>query len=459
MPEYDFDLFTIGAGSGGVRASRLAGGLGRRAAVCEIDRLGGTCVNRGCIPKKFYAYAAHFAEDFEDARAFGWAVGEAAFDWPRLVAAKTTELARLNRIYETVLDANNVTILRGRGRVVDRHTVQVGDATYTTAAILIATGGRPKMPDIPGRQHAITSDQAFDLERLPERIVIVGGGYIAVEFAGIFNGLGARVSLLYRGEQILRGFDSDVRASLAEEIPKKGIDLRLETNVTGIERRGGRLLATTNRGQVLEADQVMFATGREANAGGLGLAAAGVGLDPGGAVVVDRLSATTVAGIHAIGDVTDRLNLTPVALYEAACLIETLYKDNPTAPDHGDVPSAVFSQPPIGTVGLTEDEARRVHGAVDVYRSRFTPLKHTITGRDERTMMKLVVAGAGGRVLGAHMVGADAPEIIQGVAIAVKAGATKAQFDATIGIHPTAAEEFVTMREPLPEPPQAKAAE
>jgi len=375
------------------------------------------------------------------------------------VAAKQKELARLNRIYERLLDTNDVTILRGRGRLIDRHTVRLGDATYTTAAILIASGARPKVPDIPGRRHAITSDQAFDLARLPQRIVIVGGAYIAVEFAGIFNGLGARVALTYRGEQILRGFDADLRATLAEEIREKGIDLRLQTNVTAIERRGDTLLATTDRGEVLEADQVMFATGREPNVTDLGLAEAGVALDPGGAVVVDRLSATTAAGIYAIGDVTDRLNLTPVALHEAVCLIETLFKDKPTAPDHGNVPTAVFSQPPVATVGLSEEAARRQHGAVDVYRSRFTPLKHTISGRAEHTMMKLVVARPGGRVVGAHMVGADAPEIIQGIAIAIKSGATKAQFDATIGIHPTAAEEFVTMREPLPQPPQEEAAQ
>ncbi|MFQ5955482.1 MAG: glutathione-disulfide reductase [Kiloniellales bacterium] len=459
MPDYDFDLFTIGGGSGGVRASRLAGALGRRAAVCEVDRLGGTCVNRGCIPKKFYVYAAHFREDFEDARAFGWSPGEVAFDWPTLVAAKEKELVRLNGVYESALADNTVTILRGRSRVIDPHTVRVGDVSYGAAAILVATGSRPTVPEVPGREHAITSDEAFDLERLPERLVIVGGGYIAVEFAGIFNGLGSRVTQLYRGEAILRGFDDDVRLTLADEMRKKGVDLRLNTNLTGIQRRGETLLATTTTGEVLETDQVMFATGRQPNTDGLGLAEAGVELADNGAVRVDAYSKSTVGSIHAIGDVTDRLKLTPVALYEAACLIETLYKDNPTAPDHRDVPSAVFSQPPVGTVGLPEAEARKAHGAIDVYRASFPPLKHTITGRDERTMMKLVVERAGGRVVGAHMVGADAPEIIQGVAIAVKGGAAKAQFDATIGIHPTAAEEFVTLREPLPEPPRAEAAD
>ncbi len=424
-----------------------------------MDRLGGTCVNRGCIPKKFYVYAAHFREDFEDARAFGWSPGDVAFDWPTLVAAKEKELARLNGVYQSVLDRNDVTILRGRGRVIDPHTVRVGDASYGAAAILVATGSRPKVPEIPGREHAITSDQAFDLARLPDRLVIVGGGYIAVEFAGIFNGLGSRVTQLYRGQAILRGFDDDVRATLADEIRKKGVDLRLDTNLAGIERRGDTLFATTTGGEVLEADQVMFATGRAPNTDGLGLAEAGVALADNGAVRVDANSRSTVESIHAIGDVTDRLNLTPVALYEAGCLIETLYKDNPTAPDHRDVPSAVFSQPPVATVGLTEAEARQAHGAVDVYRASFPPLKHTITGRDERTMMKLVVERATGRVVGAHMVGADAAEIIQGVAIAVKCGATKAQFDATLGIHPTSAEEFVTMREPLPEPPRAEAAD
>jgi glutathione reductase (NADPH) len=458
MPTYDFDLITIGAGSGGVRASRLAGGLGKRVAVCEAGRLGGTCVNRGCIPKKLYAYASHFSEDFEDAQAYGWSIGETAFDWPTLVGAKEKELTRLNRVYESILANSHVTIVRGHGVVVDPHTVRVDEKTHTAETILIATGGHPVVPEIPGCRHAVTSDQAFDLERLPRRIVIVGGGYIAVEFAGIFNGLGSEVALLYRGEEILRGFDDDIRATLADEIRKKGVDLRLETNLVKIEKRGNGLRATTTHDEVLAADQVMFATGRVPNTHGLGLIEAGVELGRNGAVMVDHHSRSTVDGIYAIGDVTDRMNLTPVAIHEAICFVETQYKSNPTTPDHRDVPTAIFSQPPVGTVGLTEAEAREEYGAIDLYRTSFPPLKHTLTGRDERTMMKLVVDRATQHVVGAHMVGADAAEIIQGVAIAVKCRATKAQFDATIGIHPTSAEEFVTMREPLPDPRRSAAA-
>ena len=452
MPKYDYDLLTIGAGSGGVRASRMSASHGARVAVCDNDRLGGTCVNRGCIPKKLYVYAAHFHEDFEDATAFGWAPTSPDFDWPKLVAAKEAEITRLNGIYEKLLRGAGVEILTGRAVVTGPHAVRIGDRDYSAEHILVATGGYPAIPEIPGAELAITSDEAFDLPALPRRIAIVGGGYIAVEFAGIFNGLGVEVTQFYRGGMILRGFDDDVRWTLAGEMPKKGIDLRVETNIVAIERMGEALRATTTRDDVLEVDQVMFATGRVPNTRGLGLADVGVELDRKGAVVVDPYSYSTVASIHAIGDVTDRINLTPVAIHEGMCLAETLFADNRRAPDHRNVASAVFSQPPIGSVGLTEAAAREEYGTVDVYRATFRPLKHTLTGRDELTMMKLIVDRASDRVVGCHMVGADAGEIIQGVAIAIKCHATKDQFDATIGIHPTAAEEFVTMREPVPEP-------
>ena len=458
MAGYDFDLFTIGAGSGGVRAARMAATHGARVAICDQDVLGGTCVNRGCIPKKLYVYASHFGEDFEDAVAYGWVPVAPVFDWRTLVEAKVAEIARLNGIYESLLSNAGVKIVRGRAVLADGHTVRVGDAEYTAEHVLIATGGGPTMPGIPGIEHAISSDQAFDLAGFPRRVAIVGGGYISVEFAGIFNGLGAEVVQCYRGEQILRGFDDDVRHTVAAEIVKKGVDLRLGTNIVAIEKAGPAIHATTTHDEVLEVDQVMFATGRAPNTRGLGLPEVGVELARNGAVVVDALSASTVQGIHAIGDVTDRINLTPVAIHEAMCLADTLFGTNPRRPDHRDVASAVFSQPPVGTVGLTEAEAHAAYGAIDIYRSRFRPLKHTLTGRDESTMMKLIVDRASDRVVGCHMVGADAGEIIQGIAIAVKCQATKAQFDATIAIHPTAAEEFVTMREPVPEP-VAEAAE
>ncbi len=448
---HDLDLFVLGAGSGGVRAARVSAGMGARVAVCEDDRLGGTCVNRGCIPKKLYVYASHFHDEFEDAVAYGWSPVSPTFDWPTLVANKEKELGRLNGIYAGLLDGAGVETIRGRGTLVDAHTVRVGDETYTAKHILVATGGYPIVPDVEGREHAITSDQAFDLETLPERIVVVGGGYIAVEFAAIFNGLGVETSLLYRGEIPLRGFDMDVRTTVTEESRKKGIDVRLETNVTRIERAGDGFRATTTRGDVIEAGQVMYATGRAPNSRGMGLEEVGVELNRKGAVVVDDYSRSSVASIHAIGDVTDRLNLTPVAIHEAMCLAQTLFNDNPTKPDHREVATAVFCQPEVGTVGFTEEEARAEHGAVDIFRTRFRALRHTLTGRDEGTMMKLIVDRASDRVVGCHMAGAHAGEIIQGIAIAIKCRATKAQFDATIGIHPTSAEEFVTMREPVAE--------
>ena len=458
MAGFDFDLFTIGAGSGGVRASRLAAALGKRVAIAEVSRVGGTCVLRGCVPKKLLVMASHFAEDFADSRGFGWTSGQASFNWPALIGAKNKELDRLNGVYLRLLKDSGVTLVEGRARIIDPHTVEVAERRFTAERILIATGGWPHLPSIPGIELALTSNEALDLPRLPKRLAVVGGGYIAVEFAGIFNALGVEVVEILRGDTVLRGFDQDIRVTLAEEMCRKGIRLMCGTQVRSIARTADGSLSLRlsagleTMGDAIEVDQVLYATGRRPNTEGLGLAEVGVRLDDAGAVVVDAWSQSSVPGIYAVGDVTDRVNLTPVAIAEARCLVDTLFNDKPTAPDYDFIPSAVFSQPPVGTVGLGESEARRQFGAVDVYVSRFRPMRHTLSGRDERTMMKLVVRRDDQRVVGCHMVGADAPEIVQGLAIALKAGATKAHFDATIGIHPTAAEEFVTMREPLPDP-------
>ena len=458
MAKFDYDLFVIGAGSGGVRASRMSSSHGARVAVAEERFLGGTCVNVGCIPKKLFSYGAHYAEDFEDARAFGWNVGERTVDWPRLVENKDKEITRLNGIYRNILENNSVTLYEARATLADAHTIEVGGKTVTAANILVATGGWPVVPDIPGKEHAITSNEAFYLPDLPRRVVVVGGGYIAVEFAAIFHGFGAEVTQLYRRDLFLRGFDIDVRRTLADEMTKKGIDLRFNTNAASIETSGEGFVVTLEDGSTLEADCVMYATGRAPNSRGLGLEAAGVELRDNGAVVVDDQFRTSVPNIYALGDVTDRIQLTPVAIAEAMVLAANLFNGEDQRMDYADIPTAVFSHPNIGTVGLTEDEARRRHGAIDVYRETFRPLRHTMTLREERTMMKLIVERATDRVVGAHMVGADAGEIVQGIGIALKCGATKAQFDATVGIHPTAAEEYVTMRTPISEP-EVQAAE
>jgi glutathione reductase (NADPH) len=458
MARYDFDMFTIGAGSGGVASSRRAGSYGARVAICEDSRVGGTCVIRGCVPKKLLVYGAQFADAFADARGFGWTVAPPVHDWAALIAAKDREIARLEGIYRDLLRTAEVRLIEGRGRLVDLHTVEVDGKRHTAEHILIATGGHPVMPAIPGIAHAISSNEALDLKALPRRITIVGGGYIAVEFAGIFSGLGAEVRVVIRGEEVLKGFDDDIRVSLAQELRQRGIDIRARTQILRIDKREGGFDLTTGAGDVLSTDLVMYATGRRPNTRGLGLAEAGVALRDEHAVAVDEWSRSSVPHIYAIGDVTDRLNLTPVAIAEGRALAETLFNRNPMTVDHENVATAVFSQPPVGTVGLTEREARRRHGAVDIYRARFRPMKHTLSGREERTMMKLVVDRASDRVLGCHIVGADAPEIIQGIAIAVTCGATKRQFDRTIGIHPTAAEELVTMRDKVPEPQAAAAA-
>ncbi len=459
MSDYDFDLFVIGGGSGGVRAARIAAGYGARVGVVEEYRYGGTCVIRGCVPKKLFVYASHFAEDFEDAAAYGWTVPAAEFHWPTLVANKDTEIDRLNGIYISMLEGAGVTVYDGHARLLDPHTIGIdGGAEVTAETILIAAGGHPTKPDIPGAELAITSNEAFHLEALPEHITIVGGGYIAVEFAGIFNGLGRRVTQLYRGDPILRGFDDDVRVHLGQEIRKKGIDLRTNTNVTAIERAGDGFSAQLTDGSVLQTGLVMFATGRSPNTQDLGLDAAGVELAANGAVKVDDWSRSSVDSIYAVGDITDRINLTPVAIMEGHAFADTLYGGRPRKPDHLDVPSAVFSQPSVGSVGLTEAEARAAGRPIDLYKSSFRPMKHTMTGGSEQTFMKLIVDRASDRVLGCHVVGPDAAEIVQGIGIAVKCGATKAQFDATVGIHPTAAEELVTMREKW-QAPQAEAAD
>ncbi len=449
MGSYDYDLFVIGAGSGGVRAARTAGALGAKVAIAEDRFYGGTCVNVGCVPKKLLVYAAHFAEEFEDAAGFGWRVDSSAFDWPTLIANKDAEIARLNGIYERLLKNAGVEIFDGRATVADAHAIEVLGRRVSARHILVATGGRPFLPEFPGHQHASVSDDMFHLERLPKRLVVVGGGYIAVEFAGIFSGLGTEVTQLYRGPHFLRGFDDDVRHFLCDEMRKKGINVRFNATIERIEKRGGDLCAELADGSEIPADLILYATGRVPNSAGLGLEDAGVTLAANGAVEVDDSFRTAVPSIHAIGDVIDRVQLTPVALAEGMWLAHTLFGEAPPPFDYADIPSAVFSQPTIGTVGLTEAQARERCAAVDIYTSEFRPLKHTLSGRDERTLMKLVVDRDSDRVVGAHMVGPDAGEIIQGIGIAIKCRATKAQFDATIGIHPTSAEEFVTMREPV----------
>ena len=458
MARYDYDLFVIGAGSGGVSASRRAAAFGARAVVCEEYRVGGACVIRGCVPKKLFTYAAHFAEDFEDAVGFGWERARPNFDWPTLIANKDAEIDRLNGIYVRMLAAAGVDLVEDRGVLVDPHTVEIGGRTVTAETVLIATGARPFRPDVPGIERAVTSNEAFHLDEFPRRAVIVGGGYIAAEFASIFNGLGSRVTLLYRGEQILRGFDDDVRTALAREMSKKGVDLRVESRVARIDAAGRRLEVTLESGDAIAADLVMYATGRNPNTSGMGLAEAGVELDGAGAVMVDRYSRTSVPNVYAIGDATNRMNLTPVAINEGRAFAETLYAGRPRSLDYTNVPHAVFSNPSVGVAGLDEARARERYEAVDVYRSTFRPMKHTMTGRDELTLMKLVVDAATDRVVGAHMVGPDAAEIVQGMGVALTCGATKAQFDATVGVHPSAAEEFVTMREKFVEL-EAQAAE
>ena len=446
---YDFDLVTIGAGSGGVAASRRAGGYGARVAICEDTRVGGTCVLRGCIPKKFLVYASHVAEDIEDAAGYGWSIPDASFDWPTLIANKDAELDRLNGIYEHMLSNGKVEVLRGHGRVVDPHTVAVdidGEIKRVSAErILVATGGWPATPDIPGIEHVVSSNEALDLATLPRRMVIAGGGYIAVEFAGIFARLGVAVTIVIRGDHLLRGFDHDIRLHVEQEMIRIGIDVRAGCRITEIEKLDDHYRLRTTAGPAIETDVVFYAMGRAPNTRTLGLESIGVEMRDNGAIIVDDHSRSTVDSVFAIGDCTDRHNLTPVAIAEGRALAESWYNNNPQTVSYQNIATAVFSQPPIGTVGLTEEQAREAFDAVDIFRSAFRPLKNTLSGSEARTLMKLVVDRDSDRVVGCHMAGADAPEIIQGVGIALKCGATKRQFDDTMAIHPTAAEEFVTL--------------
>jgi glutathione reductase (NADPH) len=448
MSKYDYDLFTIGAGSGGVRASRFAAGLGARVAIAEDRYLGGTCVNVGCIPKKLFSYAAHFHEDFEDAVAYGWRPGDPAFEWKTLVANKDREIQRLNGVYERLLKGSGVELFHARATVVDPHTVEVSGKRATAKHILVATGGWPMKPDIPGANLAFTSNEAFHLGELPRRVVVVGGGYIAVEFASIFNGLGVETTLIYRRKSLLRSFDTDLGRFLGEQMAAKGITIRYDCNITAITRNGA-LRSVLTDGTLLESDGVMLATGRAPNTARLGLEDAGVKLGANGAVIVDEHYQSNVPSIHAIGDVTDRMLLTPVALAEGMVVADHLFNKGRRRMSYENVATAIFSHPNVGTVGWSEEEARAKGLDIAIYRSTFTPLKHTLTERAEKSLMKLVVDRKSDRVLGVHMVGPEAGEVIQGFAVALNCGATKSQLDATIGIHPTLAEEFVTMREPV----------
>jgi len=450
MSKYDFDLFVIGAGSGGVRAARISAGHGARVGICEYSLVGGTCVIRGCVPKKLLSFAAHFAEEFEDAAGYGWDVGESSFNWSRLIANKDREIDRLNKVYLKLLDNSGVSLYPVHGKLIDAHHIQLGDEIVSADKILIATGGRPWTPDIPGAELSISSDEAFHLEALPKRVIVAGGGFIACEFAGIFNGMGSEVVQIYRGEQILRGFDHDVQATLSTEMRKKGIDIRLNLNILELSRHAdGHIIARLDDGSELQADTVMFATGRVPNVRGLGLLDAGVEAKPGGMIPVDEYSRTNLPNVFAVGDVTNRINLTPVALMEGHAFADTEFGGNRRPVNHRFVPSAVFSHPQVATVGFSETEAKMHYGELEVYKSEFTPMKYTLSGRDEKTMMKLIVQASTNQVVGMHVVGLDAPEIVQGFAVAVKSGLTKQQFDATVGIHPTAAEELVTMRVPV----------
>lgn len=448
---YDFDLYVIGAGSGGVRAARFAAGFGAKVAVAESRYLGGTCVNVGCVPKKLLVYGAHFAEDFEQASGFGWNLGEANFDWATLIANKDREINRLNGIYRNLLVNSGVTLHEAHAKIVGPHAVEVNGERFTAKNILIATGGWPQIPEIPGHEHAIGSNEAFFLKELPKRVLVVGGGYIAVEFAGIFHGLGANTTLLYRGDLFLRGFDGSVRKHLQEELTKRGLDLQFNADIARIDKQAdGSLKATLKDGRVLEADCVFYATGRRPMLDNLGLENTDVQLDDKGFIKVDDEYQTTEPSILALGDVIGRVQLTPVALAEGMAVARRLFKPEQYRPvDYKMIPTAVFSLPNIGTVGLSEEEARECGHEVVIFESRFRPMKLTLTDSQEKTLMKLVVDARTDKVLGCHMVGPDAGEIVQGLAIALKAGATKRDFDDTIGVHPTAAEEFVTMRTPV----------
>ncbi len=461
---YDYDYFVMGAGSGGVRSARIASQHGARVGIAEDTHLGGTCVNVGCVPKKLLVYAAHYGHDFVDSAGYGWTVGDTSFDWSRLIENKNAEITRLNGIYQRLLEGAGVTLHNGRARLIDRHTIEVtakdgATQRVTAETILVAVGGWPMVPDVPGaKEHAITSNEAFYLPEQPKHIVIVGGGYIAVEFAGIFHGMGSKVCQIYRGPMFLRGFDDDIREALAEEMSTQGIELKFRTEVTRIEKAADCLMVHMSDGWHLECDAVMYATGRRPRTIGIGLEEVGVQMDKGGAIKVGDDYRTSVDNIFAIGDVTNRVNLTPVAIAEGHALADTLFGNRPRGVSYDNIATAVFSNPNIGTVGLTEAEARKLGQPLDIYKTRFRPMKAILAGRQEHSTMKLVVDRASQRVLGCHMLGPEAGEIMQSLAIALNCGATKADFDRTIGIHPTAAEEFVTMRTPVPDE-EAQAAE
>ena len=458
MKNFDFDLFVIGGGSGGVRAARMAAQRGARVALAEVAAMGGTCVNVGCIPKKLYSYAAHYADAFEESHGFGWIGDAPVFDWELLKTRRAREISRLNGVYVQLLDNTGVKIISGWATLRDAHTVQVDEQTFSAKHILIATGGTPTVPTVPGREHVVTSDQMFDLTPFPKRLLVVGGGYIACEFASIFNGLGAEVTQLHRGEKLLTGFDDDVRRFIAVEMTKTGVRLQFGAEVAAITKTADGLLVELKGGQAepFVVDTVLYATGRVPNSSGLGLEAAGIAVNRKGAIEVNAHYQSSLPSVYALGDVTARLQLTPVALGEAMAVVDHLLGAAAGKPlrrmSYDFVPTAVFTHPNIGTVGYSEADAREEFGKVSVYRSDFKALKHTLSGSTERTLMKLLVDDASDRVVGLHMVGPDAGEIVQGFAVAMKAGATKAVFDSTIGIHPTAAEEFVTMREPVKEP-------
>lgn len=446
MSEYEFDLFTIGAGSGGIRASRRAAAFGARVAVAEQQFLGGTCVNIGCIPKKLFSYAAHFRKDFEDARGYGWSFNELSFDWRALLEGKNREIERLNGVYANLLTQSGVELIMGRAKVTGAHTVEVDGRTYTAGHILVATGSSPTMPEIEGAQYCISSDDAFYLEKLPERVVVVGGGYIAVEFASIFNGLGVDTTLVYRGERLLKHFDADLGNFLAEQMAGRGVKIRFNTKIHKIEREANALHCMTGDNERLSCDTVLNATGRLPNTKRLGLEDIGVDLAPNGAVVVSETFQTAVPSIYAVGDVIHRMQLTPVALAEGMLVADRLFNGGTEHMDYSGIPTAIFSHPNVGTVGMSEAQAIESGHKIDLYRSVFTPLKYTVSRSGEKVLLKLIVERETDRVLGVHMVGDDAGELLQGFAVAIKCKATKAQFDATIGIHPTIAEEFVTMR-------------
>ena len=454
MSGYDYDLFVIGGGSGGVRAGRVAASLGKRVAVAEEHRFGGTCVIRGCVPKKLFVYASQFHEHFEDAAGYGWTVGTPTFDWKALVAAKDKEIARLEGLYRRGLETNQAEVIDSRAELVDAHTVRIvaSGKTVTAERIVIATGGAPNPhAALPGHELCISSNEAFDLPELPRSILIAGGGYIAVEFANVFHGLGVQVTLIYRGKEILSRFDHDMRQGLHKAMVDKGIRILLTDvieNVAQVEGEGGGLIASTKNGETIAVDTIMLALGRDPNTRGLGLEAAGVALDERGAIVVDAYSRTSVPSIWALGDVTNRVQLTPVAIHEAMCFIDTEYRGQPTMPDHDLIATAVFSQPEIGTVGLSEEDAAKRYAELEVYRAEFRPMKATLSGRAEKMVLKLIVDAASRKVLGAHVLGHDAGEMVQLLGISLKAGATKDDFDRTMAVHPTAAEEFVTMYQP-----------